>query len=472
MHTKTPIVTLVVVLSLFGGCKSESKAPSREEPESLSARDALVAAGAEALEPIDQQPEALVTLGRALFFDKELSGNRDVSCATCHHPSLATIDGKRLGVGTGGSGLGPKRKLGENRDIIPRNAPDLFNRADPGFRTMFWDNRIEATETGVITSPAGGYLPRDARTMFAAQAMFPVTARDEMRGAFHDETIDGKPNEIAKIIGSQPRKIWSALMDRIMKFEGYRELFARAFPDVPEAEIAFVHAARAMAAFQSDAFHLTDSDFDRYMQGEDDALSADALAGAELFFGKAQCSACHGGRLLTDQITHNIGVPQIGPGTGNAAPLDIGRGAETGKESDRFAFRTPPLRNVELTAPYMHNGAYDTLEEAVRHHLTPREHYENYDASELPPELEGLVHNSPEVIDEVFATLDSRMASPPSLDDQEVGQLVAFLKSLTSPSARPDKLEMIVPESVPSGHEVERLASADVLLEQKVDHDE
>lgn len=337
---------------------------------------------------------------------------------------------------------------------------------------MFWDNRIEATETGVITSPAGGYLPREARTMFAAQAMFPVTSRDEMRGAFHDSDINEEPNEIAPILGSQPRKVWAALMARVMKFEGYQKMFESAFPDVPAEELGFQHAAQAMAAFQADAFHLTDSPWDEYMRGDDDAIDEDALAGAQLFFGKAQCSSCHNGHLLTNQTTHNIGVPQIGPGKGNAAPLDIGRGAETGRKEDRFKFRTPPLRNVELTGPYMHNGAYASLEEVVRHHLAPRESYESYDASKLPPELQDLVHDSPEIIDDVFSTLDSQMANPADLTDQEVGQLIAFLRSLTSPSARREKLESVIPESVPSGHEVERFASADVLLEEQVDDDE
>src|SRR5207249_8763981 len=98
------------------------------------------------------------------------------------------------------------------------------------------------------------------------------------------------------------------------------------------------------------------------------ALTTAEKRGALLFFGKAQCSSCHSGALLGGGSFANAGVPQIGPGTGDAAPLDLGRGGLKDQSFYKFAFRVTPLRNVELTAPYMHDGAFPTLEAVVRHY--------------------------------------------------------------------------------------------------------
>ena len=117
---------LVVILALLGWLvPSPGLALDRDALEELRA-----VIDDQGLLPIESEdrPDALVRLGQALFFDRELSGNRDVSCATCHHPSLATGDGLAVSIGTGGAGLGPDRSLGDDRDLIPRNAPDVFNR--------------------------------------------------------------------------------------------------------------------------------------------------------------------------------------------------------------------------------------------------------------------------------------------------------------------------------------------------------
>jgi len=121
----------------------------------------------------------------------------------------------------------------------------------------------------------------------------------------------------------------------------------------------------------------TDTAFDSFLRGRPmlDAVTAEpdpeALDGADLFFGDAGCADCHSGPLLSDMEFHNIGVPQIGPGKDPATGLDEGRFLVTGDRADRFAFRTPPLRNVDLTGPYMHDGAFATLEEVIRHHADP-----------------------------------------------------------------------------------------------------
>jgi cytochrome c peroxidase len=109
---------------------------------------------------------------------------------------------------------------------------------------------------------------------------------------------------------------------------------------------AFQHAANAMAAYEIAVFTFEDDPFDRYIQGDKSALSDDAKQGALLFYGKAGCASCHSTGLLTDQKFHNIAVPQIGDGKGREQPFDLGRARETGNDCDRYAFRTPPLRNV------------------------------------------------------------------------------------------------------------------------------
>ncbi len=151
--------------------------------------DELLAVIAQAnVEAIDLGPtpeEAKVALGEALFFDKEISGNRDISCATCHHPLLHGGDGLSLPFGTGAKGLGTARKIGVNRGLVPRNAPEIFNRGAPQWSTMFWDGRV-VEEFDYFGSPAGDVLPDGLDSALAVQAMFPPTSRDEMRGKSGD----------------------------------------------------------------------------------------------------------------------------------------------------------------------------------------------------------------------------------------------------------------------------------------------
>jgi len=217
---------------------------------------------------------------------------------------------------------------------------------------------------------------------------------------------------------------------------------------VPLAALNFSHAANALAAYQMDTFTFLDSPWDQYLQGDTAVLSADALAGAELFYGAGGCAQCHSGPLLSDMQFHNIGVPQIGPGKGYEEPLDYGRARETGDEQDMFAFRTPPLRNVALTGPWMHNGAYTTLDAAVRHHLNPAAAVANYDFSQLTPLV--LAEDSGDTAVHTAALHATSFAMPAvTLTDAEVAQLLAFLEALTSPSAA--DLGHTIPQSVPSG---------------------
>jgi cytochrome c peroxidase len=193
--------------------------------------------------------------------------------------------------------------------------------------------------------------------------------------------------------------------------------------------------------------------------GYNGALSKRQKKGAQLFFGKANCSNCHVGRILSDQKPHNIGVPQLGPGKPPHEPYDLGAFRVTGNEKDKFAFKTPSLHNVAITGPWMHNGAYKSLEGAVRHHLNPEKSLRNYNKQQLgrdiqkyhrspnwehqldqfpmgPPgtQLIPTVKDDPESIDRVLSTLDPQVQAIPELSDREVDQIMYFLFSLTSPT--------------------------------------
>jgi cytochrome c peroxidase len=244
-------------------------------------------------------------------------------------------------------------------------------------------------------------------------------------------------------------QIWPTLMRRLLAIPAYVDLFRAAYPEVPVEALGFQHAANALAAYQAQAFTFEDSPFDRYLHGDRAALSPEAKQGALLFYGKAGCATCHATGLLTDQGFHNMAVPQVGPGKGRDQPLDYGRARETGSDCDLFAFRTPPLRNVAITGPWMHNGAYTTLEAAVRHQLQAVESLKSYDPSQLSPLLKDTCQEQSEVIAAILATADPYAQKGVGLSEAEIRQLIAFLEALTSPSAL--HLEGLIPASVPSG---------------------
>ncbi|MGH7677800.1 MAG: cytochrome-c peroxidase [Gemmatimonadaceae bacterium] len=444
----------VALLVFAAGCDRISTF----EPPPGQALDAQLRQGIEfwgvvPIDPVPTQNPALVDLGQALFFDRILSGNRDVSCSTCHAPESQMNDGLSLAVGTGGSGIGPGRTLGAGRGFVPRNAPTILN-VGLGLVYTLWDGRVnqEFGQTG-FTTPSNTVLPPGVQNLLAAQAMFPVLNRVEMRGDSGDVDVFGNPNELAAIPASNAAAIWRATMTRLLAVSEYVSKFNAAYPGVPVASLGFQHAANAIAAFEVSAFTRSSSPFDRYLLRDNDALTDEQKRGGIVFFGKGQCASCHSGALLGGRQFVNIGVPQLGPGVGAAAPLDIGRGEQVAGMSQqfyRFNFRAPQLRNVELTAPYMHNGAYATLENVVRHYTNADSALRNYDVSQLAPALRTTVRNDPATIADILTNLDFRLqARRIQLSNVEQQEIVAFLKSLTDPAAK--TLTHTIPPSVPSG---------------------
>ena len=232
-------------------------------------------------------------------------------------------------------------------------------------------------------------------------------------------------------------------------------LFNKAYPDTPPEELGFQHAANGIAAFVSKAFAFTNSPWDRYLAGDETVLTDEAKQGALLFLGQANCSRCHAGNLFTDQLTHNLAMPQVGPGNNKAQPgIDLGRAGETGNSEDSYAFRTPMLRNVALTGPWTHAGAYTRLEAVVRHHLNPEQALRSYDASQLRADLQDSFQNDESYINAQLAHLDPLVATPIELSEREIEQLRAFLQALTDPAAV--NLTNVVPQSVPSGLPIDK----------------
>jgi cytochrome c peroxidase len=395
-------------------------------------------------------------IGQLLFYDKILSGNRNISCGTCHHHDFGGSDGLSLGIGEGGEGLGPKR-IAEGPDDrirkrIPRNASALWNLGARDIRVLFHDGRLETSDLygNGFNSPAEEWLPEGLETILAAQAVFPLTARFEMAG-------DPEENEVTGAVNDRIDNGWPILAKRVRIIPEYGEMFVSAFDHIGRSDqVTIVEIANALAAFIGTEWRNHDSPFDRYLEGQSDALSPEALAGMELFYGNANCASCHSGPLLSDQKFHALALPAFGPGKTrrfDPQPRDVGRMGESDRLEDAYRFRTPMLRNVELTAPYGHNGAYPTLEGIVRHHLNPLGELDAWttDNARLP-KASWLVQTDFIVRADVRESERHRRALdivPVSLSDGEIGEIVAFLKSLTGVSAltRP----MGRPERVPSG---------------------
>ena len=452
MGTRHLTLTLTaVLLAVVTGCKSDYSIsdPPGELTLDTQLRQTLGGWGAVPILPVARQNPALVELGRSLFFDKILSGNRDIACATCHTLTDHAGDALSLAIGTGSIVAGDTRTLGVGRQFVPRNAPSLLNQGLGQFY-LFWDGRVnEEGGIGRFKVPTGVVLPAQVDNLLAAQAMLPVLNRTEMRGNSGDRDQAGNPNELAAIADASTNEIWAATMRRLLAIQEYQAKFNAAYPSVPVTALGFQHAANALAAFEIQSFTHSSSPFDKFLAGDNRAMSTEEKRGALLFFGKARCSSCHSGPLLGGQQFANVGVPQIGPGVGKAAPLDIGRGEEVNFEGYKFAFRVQPLRNVELTAPYFHSGAYPTLEAVVRHYNNADSAQRNYDPSRLTPAVRALYHGDAASITAVLQSLDFRVREPMRLSATEQGQLVTFLKSLTDPAAR--DLSAIAPTSVPSG---------------------
>ena len=450
------IVAAFVATSL-AACSDRPTAPHRA-PEARAAdvtpTDVITPqlirqlAAARGIVPLPQPPHvrpALAKLGQALAFDKILSGNRNISCMTCHLPKFATGDGKSLAVGQGGIGLGPTREP-PNGNYIPRNAPPLFNLF--AMRHLFWDGRVQIDAANQFHTPAGVQLTSAMQAVLefgpvSALGLFPVTNRAEMRGA--------PGTDLGDVADDDFTGIWAALMQRLGAIPEYRALFTAAYPGTPFEDMTFAHASNAIGGFIVDQFTFNHSPWDNFLAGDDGALTARQLAGAQTLL-TLKCSICHNGSTFSDEQFHNVALPQLGPGEGNGPTLldDFGRMNVTGSASDQYLFRTSPLRNVDLTAPYGHDGAIVSLRDFVAHYSESDLKLFGYSPLQLEPDLRGTIQPTAAAI---LANRDPLLAGVVIPDDL-VDQLMDYMHALTDNAAR--DLSKSVPTRVPSKLPIDR----------------
>lgn len=321
--------SLAVCGAAATGCDGENGRDTT--PESALALPLVVVDPAE-----NPSSPAKVDLGRMLFWDPVLSGDRNVACATCHHPGFAYADGRALSVGVGGTGVGPARRPSATAHVTKRSSMTILDTAfsgttrqgsgDPTKAPMFWDSRVASLEQ---------------------QARGPILALDEMRGTSFDES-----------------KIFPEVVSRLQQIPEYVARFALSFGKDSVNETSIV---RAIAAFER-TLVSHQSSYDRYESGETGALSASALRGLGAF-DRSGCTNCHSGPMFSDYEIHQIGAPDL-PGLAR----DLGSGAG--------GFRTPSLRNVTRTAPYMHSGAFASLDQVFG--------FYNRVNRRLDPKLDGV----------------------------------------------------------------------------------
>jgi cytochrome c peroxidase len=328
--------------------------------------------GAGQVAGLEQNPltRAKIELGRQLYFDTRLSSDNSVSCASCHSPEFGYAKNTQFGVGT-------KGQTGK------RNSPVAYNRILSS--VQFWDGRaatLEEQAKGPIANPIE--MSNTHEVCVSCLGNLPGY-KLEFGNVFPGEgvTIDS----IAKAIATFERALVTgpSPWDYFYSYKTFKKAYKEDLDD--------------LEALKKEDYAM----YMKYMElkkaSDDHSVSESAQRGGELFFGKASCTACHVGANFTDELYHNLGVGM------DAADPDLGRFAITKNEKEKGAFKTPTIRNVELTAPYMHDGSQKTLEEVV----------EWYDKGGHPNQW-----------------LDEKI-KPLKLTAQEKADLVAFMKSLTGP---------------------------------------
>lgn len=402
-----------------------------------------------------------IEAGWLLFYDPILSGNQNISCATCHHPRFGTSDGLSLGIGEGGHGLGPDRvanpdNMPEQR--IPRNSPALFNLGHRDVAVMFHDGRIEVdpTRPGGLRTPLDAEMATGFASLLSAQTMFPVLSPDEMAGHYQENDVSRAVRQ-GRITG--PDGAWDIIAKRVDALGPYRELFTRFDTGIAQGgEITFTDISDAIAAFVAVEWRASDTPYDLALR-TGTPLEKPAAAGQELFFGSAGCAACHSGALLSDQSFHAMAEPQIGPGKSarfETHQRDDGRLRVTGDANDAFAFRTPMLRNVVQTGPWGHAGAHSDLGAFLAYHADPQAQFDTYQPKPVLTALRSATTDWAILQDpDARAALKSQYSGPArALDHSEITALLAFLEALTDDTSLAGRRG--IPEAVPSGLPIER----------------
>ena len=371
------------------------------------------------------QNASQIELGKRLFMETELSGNRNISCLSCHNPVNGTSDGR------------PLSQTQDQNGILRRNSPALFNLGRHSF--MFLDGRVHFDNMTKIFSTPEKNLPievsRVMTSALAAQALFPLISDLEMKG-------NKGENEIADA-NSNP-EAWMKLVTRLKnqtsenpRFKTYSQLFLEAYPDTNLEKINIGHVVEAIAAFEKEQFQSNGSPFNKYLSGDITAMSLKQKRGFAIFIDRGMCIACHqGSELGNNSFFTSVGVPQWG-----MAPVvpDIGRGEIKNEAFKKYFFRTPSLLNIGLTAPYMHNGAFQTIREVINHYSNPHSSLINFElttATRKRMPVEVSVEKNPVIIDEIWNSIQAPFLKRGlNFSEDEKNDLEAFLsEALTDPN--------------------------------------
>ncbi len=429
----------------------------------------------------------LVDLGRLLFFDPTGGLRNDNSCAGCHSPTAGFGDSQPMAIGILNNGVvGPERSGPRNQ----RRTPTIVNTAF--MPKLMWNGRFFAPSGDPFDSSKGFTFPDpEGETRFpasdpkfyhllVAQAHIPPTELVEVAGfrgthgtidPLFDQFDDGKGSPIPPPDedGFRNEAIRDEVLKRLNGNATYRRMFAQSFPSVAAGgQIDFAMFGQAIAEFEF-AMTFVDAPIDRFARGQFSAMKDSEKRGALLFFGKAGCVGCHAvagpaNEMFSDFDNHNIGVPQVAPAfgrnTGNVVfdgpnqDEDFGLAQVTGKDSDRYKFRTSPLRNVALQPAFFHNGAFTRLNDAIRHHLNVAWSNRYYSPLLMGVAPDLLWRRGPS--QPVLATLDAKI-QPVNLDSNEFDDLLSFVATgLLDPRAIPAALCAQVPAAVPSGLPIHR----------------
>ena len=430
----------------------------------------------------------LANVGRLLFFDRVSNLHNDNSCAGCHSPTHGFGDTQSIAIGiqnnlvVGSGRTGPRNQ---------RRTPSILNTAF--YPKLMWNGRFFAPSGDPFDNSMGFSFPQPEGTakfkpndpvirhLLIAQALMPPTELNEAAGFTgikdgldprYYQFDDGK-GEVCPALdatGFRNEPIRELVVARLNAIPDYTTKFGEVFGEVRSgAPITIDMFARAIAEFE---FSLggANAPIDRFARGDTAAMSAQEKRGALLFFGKANCVACHavGGEsneMFSDFKMHNIGVPQIAPafgvGTGNTIfdgpgeDEDYGLAQVTGMAADRYQFRTSPLRNVGLQPAFFHNGSFTVLDDAVRHHLNVLSSLKQYDPQRAGVAAD-LTHRLAPIAN-VAANIDPLVRSPRSLSGQELDDLVQFLRhGLLDERASSAHACALVPKSLPGGTQMLR----------------
>lgn len=353
--------------------------------------------------------EQLVSVGKVIFESKRSSLNGNIACQTCHLSEFGSGDGLPIAAAIYGKGEGPERLL-SGAKLLPRNTLPLWGRGARGFGTFFWDGKVDF-RNGKKISQFGSAIPSDDALVTAVH--LPVVEIREMLD--EDEFIRQHKQESVE----KAKEVYKRIGENLKQFEPVATARLASYLKMPVNQLTYTDYARSMAAFIRSEFRIKETKLERFVF-KTQPLSGEELRGGVIFYGKGRCVMCHGGPHFSDLSFHAVAFPQLGFGK-NGFGIDYGRFNVTFNPKDLYKFRTPPLYNVEKTAPYGHSGSVATLKDAIVAHFDP-----------LRLVNVGEMHTFERYEFYKRLTLSSETANTTGyLSDAEVMQVVAFLRTLS-----------------------------------------